>query len=148
MDSNEKQKGLVQRKKGTKKTAGERSKELLIQAYTHHNPSVEVLPLRDIYPEANTPKKKLRVCAYCRVSTENDAQEGSFELQVQDYTKMIQSNPDWEFVKIYKDKGISATSVDKRQGFLDMIEDCKAGLIDLILRRGILCVLLGLSCEF
>ena len=135
MDSNEKQKGLVQRKKGTKKTAGERSKELLIQAYTHHNPSVEVLPLRDIYPEANTPKKKLRVCAYCRVSTENDAQEGSFELQVQDYTKMIQSNPDWEFVKIYKDKGISATSVDKRQGFLDMIEDCKAGLIDLILTK-------------
>ena len=48
MDSNEKQKGLVQRRKGSKKTAGERSKELLIQAYTHHNPSVEVLPLRDI----------------------------------------------------------------------------------------------------
>ena len=135
MDSNEKQKGLVQRRKGSKKTAGERSKELLIHAYTHHNPSVEVLPLRDIYPEENTPKRKLRVCAYCRVSTENDAQEGSFELQVQDYTKMIQSNPNWEFVKIYKDKGISATSVDKRQGFLDMIEDCKAGLIDLILTK-------------
>ena len=61
MDSNEKQKGLVQRKKGTKKTAGERSKELLIHAYTHHNPSVEVLPLRDIYPVRTACRRRGRL---------------------------------------------------------------------------------------
>lgn len=54
---------------------------------------------------------------------------------LQEYTQMIQNNPDWEFVKIYKDKGISATSVDKRTGFKEMIDDCVAGKIDLILTK-------------
>lgn len=46
-------------------------------------------------------KKKLRVCAYCRVSTEEDNQASSYELQVQNYMKMIQENPDWEFAGIF-----------------------------------------------
>ncbi len=130
----EKQKRLVARK-DNKNSIAERNKELLIQAYKVKNPNVEELPLKSIYEEQNRQKPKPRVCAYCRVSTENDAQEGSFELQVQEYTQMIQNNPDWEFVKIYKDKGISATSVDKRTGFKEMIDDCVAGKIDLILTK-------------
>ena len=130
----EKQKRLVARK-DNKNSVAERNKELLIQAYKVKNPNVEELPLKSIYEEQNRQKPKPRVCAYCRVSTENDAQEGSFELQVQEYTQMIQNNPDWEFVKIYKDKGISATSVDKRTGFKEMIDDCVAGKIDLILTK-------------
>lgn len=133
MDENE-NKRLVQRK-GNKSTVAERNKALLIQAYTTKNPSVEELPLQQIYASVNAAKPKPRVCAYCRVSTENDAQEGSFELQVQEYTQMIQNNPEWEFVGIYKDKGISATSVDKRKGFQDMIQDCIDGKIDLILTK-------------
>ena len=130
----EETKGLVKRKRGQRSQA-ERSKEMLIQAYTTRNPDVHEIPLKQIYAEINGPPKKLRVAAYCRVSTENDNQEGSFELQVQEYTRTIQENPDWEFVKIYQDKGISATSVDKRTQFLEMIEDCKAGKIDLILTK-------------
>ena len=82
-------------------------------------------------------KKKLRVCAYCRVSTDEDNQAGSYELQVQNYTKMIHENEEWEFAGIYADKGISGTSVRRREQFLEMIERCKNGEIDLIITKQI-----------
>lgn len=78
-------------------------------------------------------KRKLRVCAYCRVSTDEDSQASSYELQVQNYTKMIRENPEWEFAGIFADEGISGTSVLRREQFLAMIEKCKAGEIDLII---------------
>ena len=81
---------------------------------------------------ADVEKKKLRVCAYCRVSTEEDNQASSYELQVQNYTKMIHENPEWEFAGIFADDGISGTSVLHREHVLEMIEKCKAGEIDLI----------------
>lgn len=80
-------------------------------------------------------KKKLRVCAYCRVSTDEDTQATSYELQVQNYTKMIHENPEWEFAGIFADEGISGTSVLHREHFLEMIEKCKAGEIDLIITK-------------
>lgn len=80
-------------------------------------------------------KKKLRVCAYCRVSTEEDNQASSYELQVQNYTKMIQENDEWEFAGIFADEGISGTSVLHREHFLEMIEKCQAGKIDLIITK-------------
>ncbi len=80
-------------------------------------------------------EKKLRVCAYCRVSTDEDTQASSYELQVQNYTKMIQENPDWQFAGIFADEGISGTSVLHREHFLEMIEKCKAGEIDLIITK-------------
>lgn len=80
-------------------------------------------------------KRKLRVCAYCRVSTEEENQASSYELQVQNYTEMIQANEDWEFAGIYADEGISGTSTLHREHFLEMIERCKAGEIDLIITK-------------
>lgn len=80
-------------------------------------------------------QRKLRVCAYCRVSTEEDNQASSYELQVQNYTKTIQENPEWEFAGIFADEGISGTSVLHRERFLEMIEKCKAGEIDLIITK-------------
>ena len=85
--------------------------------------------------EAETEKKKLRVCAYCRVSTDEDTQASSYELQVQNYTRMIRENPEWEFAGIFADEGISGTSVLHREHFLEMIEKCKAGEIDLIITK-------------
>ena len=73
--------------------------------------------------EADKPKI-IRVAAYCRVSTDEDAQAGSYELQVQYYTELITRNPDWELVKIYADEGISGTNVTKRMQFQEMIRDC------------------------
>lgn len=84
---------------------------------------VQIIPAkRDM--EAETEKKKLRVCAYCRVSTDEDTQASSYELQVQNYTRMIQENPEWEFAGIFADEGISGTSVLHREHFLEMIEKC------------------------
>lgn len=95
---------------------------------------VRIIPAkRDL--ETGQPQKKLRVCAYCRVSTDEDTQASSYELQVQNYTKMIQENPEWEFAGIYADEGISGTSTLHREQFLAMIERCKAGEIDLIITK-------------
>lgn len=80
---------------------------------------------------------KLRVAAYCRVSTQEEQQVGSFEMQIHHFTKRIHANPDWEMVEIYQDEGISATSVEKRLGFQKMIADAVAGKIDMILTKSI-----------
>ena len=76
--------------------------------------------------------KRLRVAAYCRVSTDNEEQASSYEAQIQHYEEFIKTNPEWEFVGVYADEGISATSTKNREQFNAMIEDCKAGKIDMI----------------
>ncbi|MBP8641183.1 MAG: recombinase family protein [Oscillospiraceae bacterium] len=81
--------------------------------------------------------KILRVAAYCRVSTAEEAQTGSFEMQVLHFTQVIESNPRYELARIYKDEGISGTSVAKRKEFQEMIEDAQHGKIDLILTKSI-----------
>lgn len=80
---------------------------------------------------------KVRVAAYCRVSTAEEAQVGSFEMQVQHFKSVIENNPSYELVDIYTDEGISGTSVIKRKGFQRMIDDAVSGKIDLILTKSI-----------
>lgn len=80
---------------------------------------------------------KLRVAAYCRVSTQEEEQVSSFEMQVRHFRQKIESNPDWELVEIYQDDGISGTSVIKRFGFQKMMADATEGKIDLILTKDI-----------
>ena len=81
--------------------------------------------------------KKLRVAAYCRVSTDNEEQATSYEAQIAHYTEFINKNPEWELVDVYADDGISATSTKGREQFHAMIEDCKAGKIDMIFTKSI-----------
>ena len=80
-------------------------------------------------------QKKLRVCAYARVST--DDQESSYEAQVEHYTNYIQRHPDMEFVGMYADEGISGTQTKNRKELNRMIEDCEKGLIDKVLCKSI-----------
>lgn len=82
-------------------------------------------------------KPKLRVAAYCRVSTDSDEQAGSYEVQVQHYTDYIERNADWELAGIYADDGISGTNTKKREGFNEMIDDCMAGKIDMVITKSI-----------
>lgn len=82
-------------------------------------------------------RHKLRVAAYCRVSTESEEQAGSFETQVTHYTNYIQKNPDWVLVDIYADEGITGTNTKNRREFNRMIEECHAGNIDLIITKSI-----------
>lgn len=85
----------------------------------------------------DTAKQKKRVAAYAYVSTDSDEQLSSYEAQVEFYTRHIQSNPEWEFVNVYTDEGISGTNTKKREGFNRMVADALAGKIDLILTKSI-----------
>ena len=81
--------------------------------------------------------KTIRVAAYCRVSTDEEEQLHSFGNQVEYYTNYIKNKPEYELVKVYGDEGISGTSLKKREQFKQMIEDCKAGKIDLVITKSI-----------
>lgn len=82
-------------------------------------------------------KKKTRVCAYCRVSTASDMQDGSFEVQCGYYEQLIKSDPDMEFVGVYGDHGKSGRKMYNREELNRMIKDCEDGKIDLILTKSI-----------
>ena len=82
-------------------------------------------------------RKKLRVAAYCRVSTDRTEQEESFATQIAYYTALIESTPEWGLAQIYAEEGRSATNVRGRPQFLRMIEDAMDGKIDLILTKSI-----------
>ena len=87
-----------------------------------------------------TPKSanvKRRVAGYARVSTDSDEQFTSYTAQVDYYTSYIQHNPNWEFVDVYTDEGISGVSTKNREGFNRMISDALAGRIDLIVTKSV-----------
>ena len=77
--------------------------------------------------------RKLRVAAYARVSSDSEDQLHSFAAQTAHYTELIHQNPDWEFVDVYADKGITGTSTEKRDDFLRLLADCRRGRIDKVL---------------
>lgn len=81
--------------------------------------------------------KKLKVAAYCRVSTDQDEQLNSFENQVSYYTAYINNKPEYEMAGIFADEGISGTSTRKRTEFNRMIADCERGKIDLVIVKSI-----------
>ena len=78
-----------------------------------------------------------RVAVYVRVSTDDPRQTTSYELQKQYYEEFVIKHPKWELVHIYADEGISGTSLKHRDEFLRMIEDAKAGKIDLIITKNV-----------
>ena len=78
-----------------------------------------------------------RVAAYARVSTTMDEQNNSFEAQKDYYEKLITTTPGWTYTGIYADRGISGTSTDHREGFQQLMEDCRAGKIDRILTKSV-----------
>ena len=94
--------------------------------------NIRVIKQREIPVEQ---KRKLRVAAYCRVSTDKEEQKSSIDIQMRSYREMIAEHPDWELADIYADPGKTGTSVKKRKEFLRMIEDAKAGKIDIILAK-------------
>ena len=84
--------------------------------------------------KANTRRK---VAGYARVSTDSEEQVTSYTAQVDYYTQYIKGNPEWDFVKVYTDEGISGTNTKNRDGFNEMIADALAGKISLILTKSV-----------
>ncbi|NLE56610.1 MAG: recombinase family protein [Lentisphaerae bacterium] len=102
-------------------------------------PKVTMIPAT-INPLTRLPSiaaRKRLVAGYARVSTDSDEQFTSYEAQVDYYTRFIQSKPEWEFVKVYTDEGISATNTKRREGFKEMIADALDGKIDLIVTKSV-----------
>ncbi|MBA1335454.1 MAG: Site-specific recombinase [Firmicutes bacterium] len=81
-------------------------------------------------------KKRLKVAAYCRVSTEYEEQISSLKSQVAHFSKLIQDNPNWEFAGIYAEQE-SGTNVENRDELNRMLKDCEKGKIDLILTKSL-----------
>ena len=82
-------------------------------------------------------RDKRKVAGYARVSTDHEEQQTSYEAQVDYYTNYIKGREDWEFVSVYTDEGISATSTTKRDGFNKMVADALDGRIDLIITKSV-----------
>ena len=80
---------------------------------------------------------RLKVVAYARVSTDSEEQLTSYSSQIKHYSEKIKSNPDWEFVEIYADEGLSGTQVKNRTEFQRMIDDALNGKIDMIIAKSI-----------
>lgn len=97
---------------------------------------IEFIPAKNQYIKNETASVK-RVAIYARVSTDTLEQTSSIELQQNHYRDYVKEHPDWELVDIYVDEGISGTSIKGRKNFNRMLDDCRAGLIDLILTKSI-----------
>ncbi len=101
--------------------------------------AVTVIPAT-INPRTRMPEtsvSKRRVAAYARVSTDSDEQFTSYEAQIDYYTQYIKRNPEWEFIKVYTDEGISGLNTRHRDGFNEMVRDAINGRFDLLVTKSI-----------
>ena len=101
--------------------------------------TVTVIPAT-FNPQTRRPLQQVtrrRVAGYARVSTDSDEQFTSYEAQVDYYTNYITGNPEWDFVRVYTDEGISGTNTKHRDGFNEMISDALDGKIDLIVTKSV-----------
>lgn len=103
------------------------------------NMEVEVIKANNPFDESSKIRKidRLRVAAYCRVSTDDEDQIKSYNSMVKYYTDLIQNNKQWIFAGVYADKAITGTKVDKRENFQRLIEDCLDGKIDMVIAKSI-----------
>lgn len=103
------------------------------------NKCVTIIPARQYIGNniSTVIKQRIRVAAYCRVSTDSDEQATSYEAQVEHYRNTIMKNEEWEFAGIFADDGISGTNTKKREEFNRMIEECMLGNIDMIVTKSI-----------
>ena len=98
---------------------------------------IEIPATRQIRSGKNNTIRKMRVAAYCRVSTDSEEQLTSYQNQMRVYTEMIAARKEWEFAGLYADEGISGTRADKRPEFQRMIRDCQNGKIDYIITKSV-----------
>lgn len=105
---------------------------------TAEKKKISMIPAKPQYDRSvKFAEKRLKVAAYCRVSTELEQQESSYEAQVEYYTNKIEENQNWKNAGIYADDGKSATNTKKRDDFNTMIKDALDGKIDMILTKSV-----------
>jgi DNA invertase Pin-like site-specific DNA recombinase len=98
---------------------------------------VTEMPATAVKTEWDFRKQKLRVAAYCRVSTDSEDQLNSYNSQIKYYTGIIEENPNWASAGIFADEGLSGVSTKKRKEFNRMMQKCRAGRIDMIIVKSV-----------
>ena len=100
---------------------------------------VEVIKAKRNLTDRSKGKKidRMRVAAYCRVSTDSEDQLHSYRSQLQYYTDLIEKNKEWVMTEVYADEAITGTQITKREGFQKMISDCMDGKIDMVITKSI-----------
>lgn len=101
------------------------------------SPNVTIIPAKAQTAENRDKYRQLRVAAYCRVSTEQEEQQNSYQVQIAYYTDLINRKKEWSLVGIFADEGISGTQTKKRTEFNRMIRMCKNKKIDLVITKSI-----------
>ena len=112
-------------------------KQEQIKAAYENRIDVEYIPPTVFRQSGEERHERKRVAPYCRVSTSSEDQRASYETQIQAYKDYVSKHEDWVLVDIYADEGISGTSLRNRADFKRMIDDCKAGKIDMIITKNI-----------
>lgn len=112
-------------------------KERIRNRYKGIDPSeIDLIPAivqEDFYHDTT----QKRVAVYARVSTDDPNQTSSYELQKNHYERLVTKHENWDLIDIYADEGISGTSLQHRDAFIKMIDDCKAGKIDMIVTKSV-----------
>ena len=108
----------------------------MITTATQNDMRIVVIPAKS-REEIRQAERLLRVAAYCRVSTDQEEQESSYEAQISYYTEKIGKNAEWQMAGIFADEGITGTQAKKRPEFLKMIRLCRQRKIDLILTKSL-----------
>lgn len=99
---------------------------------------VEVIPATwNPTDESSREIQKLRVAAYCRVSTELEQQQSSYDIQIEYYTRHIMQNPNWIFAGVFADDGRSATNTFRRDDFNQLMDQCLKGKVDMVITKSI-----------
>ena len=99
---------------------------------------VEVIPATwNPTDESSREIRKLRVAAYCRVSTELEQQQSSYDIQIEYYTRHIMQNPNWIFAGVFADDGRSATNTFRRDDFNQLMNQCLKGKVDMVITKSI-----------
>lgn len=99
---------------------------------------VEVIPATwNPTDESSREIRKLRVAAYCRVSTELEQQQSSYDIQIEYYTRHIMQNPNWIFAGVFADDGRSATNTFRRDDFNQLMDQCMKGKVDMVITKSI-----------
>ncbi|MCI2105294.1 MAG: recombinase family protein [Intestinimonas sp.] len=110
---------------------------MLTQTISPVQKTVSVIPANPKTLREGVRKKKLRVAAYCRVSTDQEEQQSSYQAQIEYYTAKIKTNKDWTMAGIFADEGITGTSAKKRTEFLKLMKLCERGKVDMVLTKSI-----------
>lgn len=100
---------------------------------------VEIIKANNMFDNSNAVvrKNRLRVAAYCRVSTNDEDQIKSYESMVKYYTDLITKNPNWEYVGVYADRATTGTKAETRENFQQLIADCMLGKIDMVIAKSL-----------